>query len=1281
MNCEFNGTKEDFIELHKYIHTFIKHFKLTPKTRIPQLILILKRVTSDMTKYSSFIDDLEKITPEKYKSDIIGCVERSIMGYITYLRDRKHQDNAQFQTIQHFEILHNAIVNEDNNLEKFNTLNNPFDIANFIQFYAMNYIYELFGLDYNDQDINMNNYKEKCSSRIREIHDIPNYRNGFTSFRDFMTTHPEYSTVDTVNAYIEYLNYKRNYYYQLYALLDYMLCYAYHMREFGKYLMSKTTHSKTINHRRKSNGGRKKNSTRKKRGGSKKRSRGNRKGKYGGSRRIKSSTDSNVVKTNSFLYFILNKKISPIAGNILVKIAGSVTYSTAIFFAANVIIAPYLSSGSTNGDPAELLRHSAEAVCGWVVTQGDTDVSPYKQIAETAGFTLAEFLAGNKLAENTCKAFGNMAVDNWETLIKMDIFDIVISGLLTGSRVGLLYGGIDSLRSLGRVWYNQMISDEPKKTAIPFSEQDRRWVDFFAERYPSGLKKTRVDLPRIKREITAIEDASNVDAANTLFQLMNIELELAKFNYYIINDKFIGKKKLEEFRIMFRYYALQQMSELFKEHVQQIYNDLTAIELVKKRTKKSARETVSADLKENISNMMQSIRDLEQFSLTEEEENVLLLKARSMVVSMVISQSNLYLQEELDKGGTVTMNKLMLEHNKSINYLEDVNKDPAFQGLSIVETTSQSMIKNMLLMALPTIYMEYQYFHILPKNHLQLLVSSSVGLIILYGNSQMMKKTGTTVVTLLINIISLIMMIIVFYNFVEACGYKIDTEDQIIQKYADQNAKYREYTQNVTYNPSLNVSGGFNSVIDMFDEWVGKDPLTAMESYVNETNRIREMQRNSTLEYGEYKKSLETCNKTPIYCSPSWTTQQMNTTTAWFWAYIYYNFYDMLRSLLLIYPITPYFSASYIWKNSKLLVIQCYAVVNFLVINGGTSLSLPMMKYASNQIAHNFTKLTTFHKQAVEVIEDELSKPEYVFSIDDINRKIRGFKEKGGSEFIINQMKQIENSYHSLNRSLEQRAEEASFRITLMEAEMKAQQVLLQSEQLAVQKDQLALQAKNVEIQQGMLNVQQQGLSMNQDETLRRQQELGTSQEQLDVIRENTGMKQSLIKEKEKDITLSEEMIKTLYKVEEKMETEQDEKMRNILDRFWKLNGYEGLENSVQKIEEKEKDITLREEMIKTLYKVEEKMETEQDEKMRNILDRFWKLNGYEGLENSVQKIEEVGSGAGGGYPTSGAGGGRIISPSRIISTAFNLAFRRESRLEEGELRESPEEEGEIIEY
>lgn len=1219
MNCEFNGTKEDFIELHKYIHTFIKHFKLTPKTRIPQLILILKKVTSDMTKYSSFIDDLGEITPEKYKTDIIGCVERSIMGYITYLRDRKHQDNAQFQTIQHFEILHNAIVNDDNNLEKFNTLNNPFDIANFIQFYAMNYIYEIFGLDYNDQDINLNNYKEKCSSRIREIHDTPNYRNGFTSFRDFMATHPEYSTVDTVNAYIEYLNYKRNYYYQLYALLDYMLCYAYHMREFGKYLMSKTKHSKTINHRRKSNGGRKKNSTRKKRGGSKKRSRGNRKGKkYGGSRRIKSSTDSNVVKTNSFLYFILNKRISPIAGNILVKIAGSVTYSTAIFFAANVIIAPYLSSSSTNGDSSELLRHSAEAVCGWVVKQGDTDVSQYKQIAETAGFTLAEFLAGNKLVENTCKAFGDMAVDNWETLIKMDIFDIVISGLLAGSRVGLLYGGIDSLRSLGRVWYNQMISDEPKKTAIPFSEQDRRWIDFFAERYPSGLKKIKVDLPRIKREITTIEDASNVDASNTLFQLMNIELELAKFNYYIINDKFIGKKKLEEFRIMFRYYALQQMSELFKEHVQQIYNDLIAIELVKKRTKKSARETVNADLKENISNMMQSIRDLEQFSLTEEEENVLLIKARSMVVSMVISQSNLYLQEELDKGGTVTMNKLMLEHNKSINYLEDVNKDPAFQGLSIVETTSQSMIKNMLLMALPTIYMEYQYFHILPKNHLQLLISSSIGLIILYGNSQMMKKTGTTAVTLIINIISFIMMIIVFYNFVEACGYKIDTEDQIIQKYADQNAKYREYTQNVTYNPSLNVSGGFNSVIDMFDEWVGKDPLTAMESYVNETTRIREMQRNSTLEYGEYKKSLETCNRTPIYCSPSWTTQQMNTTTAWFWAYIYYNFYDILRSLLLIYPITPYFSASYIWKNSKLLVIQCYAVVNFLVINGGTSLSLPMMKYASNQIAHNFTKLTTFHKQAVEVIEDELSKPEYVFSIDDINKKIRGFKEKGGSEFIINQMKQLEKSYHSLNRSLEQRAEEASFRITLMEAEMKAQQVLLQSEQLAIQKEQLALQAKNVEIQQGMLDVQQQGLSMNQDETLRRQQELGTSQEQLNITRANTGMKQSLMKEK---------------------------------------------------------DITLSEEMIKTLYKIEEKIETEQDEKMRDILDRFWKLNGYEGLDNSIQKIEEVGSGAGGG-----AGGGRTISSSRIVSTAFNLAFGRESRLEEGELREAPEE-GEILEY
>lgn len=215
--CEFNGDIYSFNELNGYINFFIGAGLINSSDSITKLALL---VHSDKAKRIPGID--------------IDCVSRSVNGYISYLRTLGDLDKS----IRHFFELKQTEVVPTNGLDIIDNslFSNPFKVASYIKFIVVNEINSMFNIDYYNptSKVPVDNMFIKCSDFLKNYTDI---NQGIDQYYLYL--------VRTYTAYFEY-----------YALYDYLLCYAYHLEEYGKTLV-KNKQIKQVGRKTKKNKNRK----------------------------------------------------------------------------------------------------------------------------------------------------------------------------------------------------------------------------------------------------------------------------------------------------------------------------------------------------------------------------------------------------------------------------------------------------------------------------------------------------------------------------------------------------------------------------------------------------------------------------------------------------------------------------------------------------------------------------------------------------------------------------------------------------------------------------------------------------------------------------------------------------------------------------------------------------------------------------------------------------------------------------------------------------------------
>ena len=213
-SCTFNGDINSFNELNGYIDLFIERG-------------LLDKNTESVTKLTLLVhpDNKEKQLPG-IDSD---CIVRSVNGYITYLKDKGDSDKS----INHFFELKNSVSNSStigiDGLSEIidpDIFSNPFKTASYIKFIAVNEINNMFNIDY---------YSRNLENDLEKI----NFKDKFLTCDEFLKKYAgDYSDeYEAINEYYCYLCKCYTVYFDYYALYDYLLCYAYHLEEYGKTLI------------------------------------------------------------------------------------------------------------------------------------------------------------------------------------------------------------------------------------------------------------------------------------------------------------------------------------------------------------------------------------------------------------------------------------------------------------------------------------------------------------------------------------------------------------------------------------------------------------------------------------------------------------------------------------------------------------------------------------------------------------------------------------------------------------------------------------------------------------------------------------------------------------------------------------------------------------------------------------------------------------------------------------------------------------------------------------
>jgi hypothetical protein len=532
-SCTFNGDINSFNELNGYIDLFIERG-------------LLDKNTESVTKLISLVhpDNKEKQLP----GIDTDCIVRSVNGYITYLRDKGDFDKS----LSHFFELKNSISNNSNigidNLADIiypDIFSNPFKTSSYIKFIAVNEINNMFNIDY---------YSKNLENDLEKI----NFKDKFLTCDEFLKKYAgDYENeYEAINEYYYYLCKCYTVYFDYYALYDYLLCYSYHLEEYGKTLIE----NKKIGGKNKQtkNKQTKNKKTKNKKTKNKKSKKIKRVKKF--TKRQKFGGVKTFVEQESLLAFT---KRSPVWG----------TIGIGTFTAAGVTLSGVACSLA-------------------------------------APLVFSQFLQGVG------------------ALPGISISTIATYGLLTGSATAI------SLLAAA-----QFSSDT---ISIPYAESGI----FGKNKQPADFKEIH---PRNEKKVEELKEYILVDDPAIAGRINELETDLAKFNLYIIDDRFIGDDALIKFRAIFRQYIVDRLKEVFENNVEEM------VQLYRRKLIAEKIITLSENRNTNNEITLQTIMNRLQekqsnLLFTEEEINSINTSARSKIAGLIISQAEKKLVAELMKG-------------------------------------------------------------------------------------------------------------------------------------------------------------------------------------------------------------------------------------------------------------------------------------------------------------------------------------------------------------------------------------------------------------------------------------------------------------------------------------------------------------------------------------------------------------------------------------------------------------------------------------------------------
>ena len=946
--CEFNGDKNSFDELNDYIELFNNNGLINKNSdSITKLALL---VHSDKSRTIPGID--------------INCVSRAVNGYITYLKNLGDRDKS----IRHFfELKQNMNITNNDLLDIIDPdiFSNPFKAASYIKFIVVNEINNMFELDYYNPNLNMNidNKFLKCNDEfLRKYSDI---NEGIDQYYFYL-----------VRAYTAYFEY--------YALYDYLLCYAYHLEEFGKSLIENKQIAgkikKTKYRKYKAKKSRNKKNKNKKIVSKKlkKLQKFTKKVKFGG---VKDA----LVAQNSLLAFA---KRSP--------------------FWANVGVGTFTAAGVS--------------------------------LIGTACVISAPFVYD--LCYEVCTEFS-----------KESISSVISAGILTGSAASAaLLAGLSLTSS--------SISTPYAKSGI------------FFKREPTELKEIS-NVPKDytpESERTKLETEILSDIPGLKERITNLENDLAKFNLYMIDDKFITSNSVKKFRVIFKEYIVLKLKEVFDANVDEM------IELYKRKLLAEKISMISSTSSGDTITREKILKDLEEnrdrLKLTEEELTNINTSVRSKIAGLIIARAEDIVEQEVRRGSQGS------EKYSALSSTDKLKLPGPNNSISILKQTEDSVKTNVLTLVSSLIHIESANNFVFSQKVTTNFINMNWLYIIFWSLFSQIKQGTKNVKNWFYIAFQCIVFFILLTTILGDFGFDPLNSEQILKdnKPSEEDIeKAAKIYEELRGQPSLNSTSSSNTTVPSSLSNTNSKPDVVKEAMLFR-EKFREVDKARNEASDKFENAKKACESSIL----SGCMTNLNYWQTWLGTFLPYFRMSIYQAKL--HPSVVGITTTPFYGYAKIGLLRVCAFGSFVGSNWKTVGGLIGISYAYSNIFNTYSKFSSEVEGLVVDLDTEITP--FKFQIDGVLAEIRDDIGRGGGTRMKEAISQIQRTIANMSETnsdvqaaIQQSLRESEFQLRVLQDIREDKRLELEQQQLEISKRGLDIQERGVVAQEKGLDIQERGVA------------------------------------------------------------------------------------------------------------------------------------------------------------------------------------------------------------
>jgi len=830
---------------------------------------------------------------------------------------------------------------------------NPFKAASYIKFIVVNEINNMFDLDYYNPNLNINidNKFFKCND-------------------DFLR---KYSNIDEgIDQYYFYLIRAYTAYFEYYALYDYLLCYAYHLEEFGKTLIENKQiagkFKKTKYRKYKNKKSRNKKHKNKKIGSKKlkKIQKFTKKVKFGG---VKDA----LVEQNSLLAFA---KRSP--------------------FWASLGVGSFTAAGvSLIGTACSISAPLVYDACRQVAT---------------------EFAQ-----ESLC------------SLPSFSIASAIGAGILTGSAASAsLLAGLTLTSS--------SISTPYAKTGVIFEREPRELTSV-----PNVPKDYTPESERTKLETEILSDIPGLSE-----KITKLQNDLAKFNLYMIDDKFIGSNSVQKFRVVFKEYIVLKLKEVFDANVDEmieLYKRKLLAEKISMTSSTSSGDTIT---REKILKDLEENRD--RLKLTEEELTNINTSVRSKIAGLIIARAEDIVEQEVRRGSQGSEKYSALSSDDKLKLPGQNN------SISILKQTENSVKTNVLTLVSSLIHIESANNFVFSPKVTKNFINMNWLYIIFWSIFSQIKQETKNIKDWLYIVLQCLIFFLLLTHILGEFGFDPLNSEQILKDNAalsEEDAKkvdeiYAELQEQPTptSTPSSNSNPQSNAV-EQAEKFRDAFKL-AQKGYKEATDKLVKIDQKCQAGASSYFSG-------PNLCLDSWKAW-----VASFAPYAQLSMYQ-LRANPTVINITRY----PLYANSKITLLRFYAFGSFVGSNWKTVGGLIGISYAYSNILNTYSKFSSEVKGLVVDLDREITP--FKFDLNRVLAEVRDDIDRGGGTKMKEAIAQVQRTISNISETnrdvqaaIQQILKESEFQLRVLQDIREDKRLELEQQQLEISKRGLDIQERGV---------------------------------------------------------------------------------------------------------------------------------------------------------------------------------------------------------------------------